>query len=70
MALSDSSTAKASHDEAAQLASTLLNISLTSGDNGNSHDHQQQQQQDLLFNPTHRIDDDIDDTLAPRSLKV
>lgn len=70
MALSDSSTTKASHDEAAQLASTLLNISLTSGDNGNSHDHQQQQQQDLLFNPTHRIDDDIDDTLAPRSLKV
>ena len=69
MALSDSS-ANANHDEAAQLASSLLNISLTAGDNGN-HPHQQQQQQhDLLFNPTHRIDDDIDDTLAPRSLKV
>ncbi|CDS10978.1 hypothetical protein LRAMOSA03242 [Lichtheimia ramosa] len=67
MALSDSST-KASHDEATQLASTLLNISITSGDNGNHH-HPQQEQHDLLFNPTHRIDDAIDDTLAPKSLK-
>lgn len=68
MALSDSST-KASHDEATQLASTLLNISITSGDNGNHH-HPQQEQHDLLFNPTHRIDDAMDDTLAPKSLKV